>query len=381
MQKLNIIASGIFHYRYYVESLAKCGLLDHFYFSHKVTSLKGMSVSCRTNIFPKEYLMYVHIRLFGAASAFRCMEIYNSVWRLGSLFFFTPAEVNIVLLQGNCLDVMRRAKSRGCVVVGEAVNIHPFRMRNVMQSDTLYHGVKFFWSERIYKRKLLETKLIDYLLAPSKTVADSYIAEGFPADKVIVIPYGTPMVETPPSVRKICIFKDTDLLPTINVVCVAQVFPRKGQFHLLKAISQYVGTVRFEVTFVGTADPSYINALSELGVSYLHIKALPHSKVLELMMNADVVCLNSLEDGFGMVVTEAISVGTPVAVSKYAGASEVVSRCGGGIVYDPLDYPETIEALINCASGGAPLVSQPFPTWSDYSASLSFEIAQILAKR
>lgn len=188
-------------------------------------------------------------------------------------------------------------------------------------------------------KKLEEIDLVDYLLTPSVTVANSYISEGFPESKVLIIPYGIDSSKSS-ALTNTEIFHNPTVtaeksIRTIEVLCVAQVFPRKGQYHLLKAISSYQGMYKFKVTFIGIADPSYLSALKSTGVGFDYHKALSHDDVLIKMANSDVVILNSLEDGFGMVVTEAMSVGAPVAVSQYAGAAETVRRLGGGLVYDP----------------------------------------------
>ena len=52
-------------------------------------------------------------------------------------------------------------------------------------------------------------------------------------------------------------------------------------------------------------------------------------------------------EGFGGVVLEAISCGTPVIVSMYAGISELIKRYNAGIVYDPNNFNLLVNELID----------------------------------
>jgi glycosyltransferase involved in cell wall biosynthesis len=123
--------------------------------------------------------------------------------------------------------------------------------------------------------------------------------------------------------------------------------------------------------FVGASNPEYLETLRGQGIPFRHTPHVAHDALPSLIRDeADVVCLNSVEDGFGMVVTEALACGAPVAVSKFAGASEVVARNGGGIVYNPYDYPSTIVALRACASGSYPALQNRLPGWDSYADDL-----------
>ena len=158
----------------------------------------------------------------------------------------------------------------------------------------------------------------------------------------------------------------------VRIVCVAQVMPRKGQYHFVKAIAESGIENDVEITLVGIADEAYVQAIDSLGIELNYEGPLSHTAALKLMREADITFLNSLEDGFGMVVMESLSVGTPVIVSKYAGASEVVGGLPFVSVVDPFEGIEIVKAID--AVYGLP-VDDAFLTrvisWREYSNQLA----------
>ncbi|MFJ6463416.1 glycosyltransferase [Streptomyces sp. NPDC091387] len=74
----------------------------------------------------------------------------------------------------------------------------------------------------------------------------------------------------------------------------------------------------------------------ELGVldSLDHVGPLGHEEVLEAGRQADVYVLPSIEEPLGVSVLEAMSVGTPVVITRTCGLGPDVARAGAGRVID-----------------------------------------------
>lgn len=367
----DIYSAGFFHYRFYVKYLGDS--LRRYYYSHRLGSKNEVSGVRSRNLFLREYLVGIHMKAFGPVSAYRFMPIYNAVWSLCVRIRSRPSKVSLVLLQGANVSLLKYLKKKRGIVVGEVVNCHPLVMKEIMEKDSEHHGVKFYWTERILGRKLAELNYVDYLLAPSTTVANSYVEHGFDESKIRVLPYGAQLTNS----ALVCgssVSKKSGLereRRKIRIVCVAQVMPRKGQYHFVKAIAESGIESEVEVTLVGIADGAYFRAIESLGVELNYKGAVSHSCALELMREADITFLNSLEDGFGMVVMESLSVGTPVIVSKYAGASEVVRDFPFVSVVDPFDGNEIVNAINSVL--GCPVEDSFMAgviSWREYSKHL-----------
>ena len=75
---------------------------------------------------------------------------------------------------------------------------------------------------------------------------------------------------------------------------------------------------------------------------------LPHEEALTAMAQCRCVVLPSIwREPWGLVAPEALAMGVPVVISRWAGAAEIVARYGGGEVYEPGEPRALEQALSN----------------------------------
>lgn len=158
----------------------------------------------------------------------------------------------------------------------------------------------------------------ELLLADKVVVASQYTKQslekfGFDGSKVKVIPYGFPDVTPKEYLRN---------RNRIKLLFVGSLGIRKGLKYLIQALDGL--NDRIELTIVGGGECSL--ALRNAMQPHRHIKTLPHNEVLNLMREADLFVFPTLSEGFGMVVTEAMSQGTPVITTP--------NGCGGDLIVD-----------------------------------------------
>jgi glycosyltransferase involved in cell wall biosynthesis len=85
-------------------------------------------------------------------------------------------------------------------------------------------------------------------------------------------------------------------------------------------------------------------------------ETLPHPRVMDVMMESDVLVLPSLGEGFGLVVTEALACGLPVIVTPNVGSSDLVHDGQEGFVV-PVGSADLIAERLHTLHGDRELLA------------------------
>jgi glycosyltransferase involved in cell wall biosynthesis len=143
---------------------------------------------------------------------------------------------------------------------------------------------------------------------------------------------------------------------------------------LLKALDllQKEG-VHIELTLVGAIDKSYKKIIDEQGYAeaYNHIEHIPNKQMNTFMSKFDMLVLPSIEDGFGIVVAEALCSGIPVITTKAAGAADIITNHINGYKIPPHDI-DSIANAIKISCNRTFRLDQPnVLTWEEYAERLT----------
>jgi len=123
----------------------------------------------------------------------------------------------------------------------------------------------------------------------------------------------------------------------------------KGHTHLLKAFSQVSQRMSHaKLVIIGDGGLRYeLNKeIEQLGLSGKVIMAGHIESAYQLMSALDVFVLPSLEEGFGLVLLEAMVAKLPVIASKVGGIPDVVGESLGTLV-EPADVTALAQAMVN----------------------------------
>lgn len=124
-----------------------------------------------------------------------------------------------------------------------------------------------------------------------------------------------------------------------DLLFVGRLSPEKNAGLLIKAARKLLGTYPgLRLNIVGNGpEKEKLKALSkslmlEKNISFLPF--LPHTKILQLIQNHKIVCLPSLTESFGMVLTEAMLQETPVIGSNIEGINEITKNGQYGLLFE-----------------------------------------------
>jgi len=167
-----------------------------------------------------------------------------------------------------------------------------------------------------------ELSLADRIFVASRFTANTLVDFPGKLAPIEIIPYGFPPVTSERAYDKFSSYRPLKLL------FVGGLSQRKGIADLFAAVDTIGDKV--ELTVVGHKATDNCKVLDEALKKHKWIPSLPHAEVLKLMRGHDVLVFPSLFEGFGMVITEAMSQGTPVITTDRTAGPDIINHGENG---------------------------------------------------
>ena len=189
----------------------------------------------------------------------------------------------------------------------------------------------------------LEAKDNEIALADKIFVASSFTAETlseYPGKLplVKVIPYGFPNIFAEKNY-------ENGVKKKLKILFVGGLSQRKGLANLFAAVKKVKEHV--ELTIVGQINSISCKPLEAELVKYNWIPSLPHADILKLMQVNDVFIFPSLFEGFGLVITEAMSQGLPVITTNRTAGPDLITNNKNGWIIEAGSTVAIVEAIEN----------------------------------
>lgn len=187
-------------------------------------------------------------------------------------------------------------------------------------------------------RKDEELRLADRILVASTFTKQTLANCPFPIAPVVVIPYGADeasvtTAQPEPAYRG----------QRLKVLFVGGLSQRKGIADLFEAAE--ILSPNIELTVIGRKPAGTCAALESALRRHRWIESLPREKILAEMRAHDVLVFPSLFEGFGLVVTEALSQGIPVITTPHTCGPDVLTDGEDGFIVPIRDAQAIAEKL------------------------------------
>ncbi|MDE2430182.1 MAG: glycosyltransferase family 4 protein, partial [Burkholderiales bacterium] len=185
---------------------------------------------------------------------------------------------------------------------------------------------------KIIRTEIDEYESSDLIFVPSSFSQQSFVDCGIPRTKTRLIPYG---VDT-----KLFFPVESPKEDALDILFVGAMSLRKGIPYLVQAFKS-IGHRQKKLRIIGRPSKIVIDRLRSSGIWDDRIEVLGHKPASELRMwmsKSHVMVLPSIEDGFGLVIAEALACGCPVIATEHSGGPDVITNGQNGFIVPSGDY-------------------------------------------
>jgi glycosyltransferase involved in cell wall biosynthesis len=246
---------------------------------------------------------------------------------------YVPRAAAVQAFEYTALAAFERAEQEGVARVLHLPSLDSLEFEDIQRRE------KCLWPELIkqhdcyfdrkfgrrYERRQKEIALSDIIIANSSLTAASHIKAGADPSRVFVVP-----LAAPPPIAEVEIDAERRRRP-LDVVWAGSFSLGKGAHYLLKAWQLLNARAAARLHVYGQVLlPDQLRASQADGVIFHG--SVPRHVLFNAYESSDVLVFPTLSDGFGMVVTEAMSRGVPVITTDRAGAADLVTADNGMIV-------------------------------------------------
>lgn len=191
-----------------------------------------------------------------------------------------------------------------------------------------------------YDRRCEEIQLADLIVANSSLTAKSHIQAGANPRKVVTVPLAAPPVPDR------LVDRDHDATKPLTIIWAGTFQLRKGAHYFLQAWKALDAGPRAVVRVYGSIELPERLLTGAPDIEF--VGSVPQGLLLQAFEQADVLVFPTLSDGFGMVVTEALSRGLPVITTDQAGAADLIQHEYNGLLVPAGDACALRDALRWC---------------------------------
>jgi glycosyltransferase involved in cell wall biosynthesis len=243
-------------------------------------------------------------------------------------------------LSGSGLPAGKKAHQQGAAYVCDRGSAHIRVQDQLLREEHAMWGVPFAGIDpRAIGREEAEYAEADLVTVPSSFSYRSFIEQGVSADKLRLLPYGVNVSRFKPV--------GEPAVGQFDILYVGAMSLQKGIQYLVQAYHK-VSHPNKSLTFAGAPSAEIITLLSARGLWPANTKVLghvPQTELKNIMSRSHVLVLPSVQDGFGMVMAQAMACACPVIASRNTGGEDLFTNGDEGYLVPIRDVDSLAERL------------------------------------
>jgi starch synthase len=247
-------------------------------------------------------------------------------WTFRRLANAQPPDV-LIGISGSSLKAGKKVQKEGGAFICDRGSSHQRFQEEIIREEYSRWGVAGSPSDlRDTVREEEIYAFADLVTVPSSFSYRSFLKMGVPASKLRLIPYGVDLTSFRPDTGP------PDIRNRFEVVFAGQVGLRKGIPYLLKAFAR-VSHPNKRLRIVGAMQPHLKAVLANMPLNSVHfLGPIDQSELATVLSSSHVLVLPSVEDGFGLVMGQAMACGCPVIASTNTGADDLYTDGKEGFI-------------------------------------------------
>lgn len=243
-------------------------------------------------------------------------------------------------LSGSTLPAGKKAHQQGARYVCDRGSSHIRAQDELLRDEHAIWGLPFTGIDRrIIAREEAEYAEADCITIPSSFALRTFQEQGIPAEKLRLLPYGVNLARFE---------KVAEPAPErFDILFVGGMSLQKGLQYLVQAYMRLKHPAK-SLTFVGATSAELISLLKARDIWPEDTQVLghiPQPELKNLMSRSHVLVLPSIQDGFGMVMAQAMACGCPVIASRNTGGEDLFTDGKEGFIVPIRDVDALAERM------------------------------------
>jgi len=245
----------------------------------------------------------------------------------------------------NSLNTLKMAKKKGLHTIYEIPSpehnyVHNLLMKEIEEFPELNTDYYKYTSDLLKQRtakRHTEFDLADLVIVNSEFTKQSFDSCGFDTSKIKVVPLGCPAISNDSQYQ--------NETKNLKIIWAGTFSIRKGAHYLINSLKE-LGNNNIELDVYGKVELPEKLYKNITNINF--IGSIPRKKLLANFCKYDLLIFPTLCDGFGMIITEALSKGLPVITTDKAGASDFIENGKNGFIIKSHNSDSITEKLLWC---------------------------------